>query len=514
MPTVTDFLVERLVNAGTKHAFGVNGPYISSFVNSIKQNEKIKFIENIDDSCAGFSADAYSRFNNIGCVCANYNTGALKLCNAIAGAYSERSSVVVVGGAPGIKERNKDFLSNHYFGAFNSQQKIFNHITCYSVVLDDPTTAGWKIDKALDVLQCNKQPIYIELPRDIASLPIKYDVYTQGTPSSPTSDEDSIVEAIQDISNLIKNSKKPVLVMGVQVLRFGLQDSLIKFAEKNNLPIVTTLLSKSSIDERHTLFKGVYLGEYTKDINTKSIIDDSDCLLIFGEMLTNSNAIFDLETPTIDKNKVVFCSVEKIKVKNHTYCDVNFIDICKKIFKLEILEKNSTCHIEKNIKLKFSPTKGLLSITRFFEKLETVVDENYPIIVDLDKNLIDAALLRVPYRCFISSAFYCSKGFAVPGAIGAQTAVPSVRPIVLTSDKSFEVSCLEIFTIVSNNLNPIIFVVRTNSDANSKNNLFHKIQEMIPGLKGFLAQNEIDLEHSFNEALKLKGPVLIEIFIS
>lgn len=511
MPTVSEFLVERLINAGAKHVFGVNGPFISSFVSSVNKNEKIKFIENVDDSCSGFAADAYARFNNIGCVCANYNTGALKLCNSVAGSYSERSPVVVVSGAPGIKERNKDFLSNHFLGAFNSQQKIFNHITCHSVILDDSTTAGWKIDKALDILLCNKQPIYIELPRDISLLPIKYDVYTQGTPSSPVSNEDSLFEAVEDITNLLKSSKKPVLVVGVQALRFGIQDNLIKFAEKNTIPIVTTLLSKSSIDERHPLFSGVYLGEHTEDQSLKDLVEGSDCLLIFGEMLTNSNAIFDLETPSLNNNNIIFCSVEKIKVKNHIYCDIRFIDICKKIFKLEILEKKSLPKDKFSIS-PFVASEENISIKRIFDKIETVVSENYPLIVDVDKNLLKAASLKVPYCCFISSAFYCSKGFSIPASLGIQVQKPYCRPIVLTSVDSFKISCLELFTIAQNELNPIIVLVR--DDFDNEINLFYKMKEMIVGIDSFLVRTEKDFEGSFVSALSLKRPVLIEAFVS
>ena len=110
MPSVSEFLFERLENAGLKHLFGVNGPYIDNFIDLAGQNNKVKFVRNTDENHAGFAADAYARVNGIGCVCATYNIGALKLCNSIAGAYAERSPVVVIAGSPGIKERNKDFF--------------------------------------------------------------------------------------------------------------------------------------------------------------------------------------------------------------------------------------------------------------------------------------------------------------------------------------------------------------------------------------------------------------------
>ena len=60
---------------------------------------------------AGFAADAYARINGIGLVCVTYCVGGLNVLNAIAGAYAEKSPVVVVSGAPGRKDREKDPLA-------------------------------------------------------------------------------------------------------------------------------------------------------------------------------------------------------------------------------------------------------------------------------------------------------------------------------------------------------------------------------------------------------------------
>ena len=315
MPTVGEFLIERLENVGVNHIFGVPGDYILNFIDNLSRSEKIKFINTTDENHAGFAADAYARIHGIGCVCATYNVGALKLCNAIAGAYAEKSPVVVISGSPGIKERDEDFLLHHVVKTFDNQKKIFSHITCHSVLLDDATTAGWKIDYALQMLKKYKQPIYIELPRDIASQPIKYDVYTQGTPVVEKSDEENLKESVQEVCDWLKISKNPVIMAGVQIARFGLGSQLVRFAEKHNIPMVTTLLSKSTINEHHPLFAGVYCGSQTTEESLRKLVDDSDCLLIFGEMLTDM--MLGFQSPKFSKRQTVFCSTDELKIKNH-----------------------------------------------------------------------------------------------------------------------------------------------------------------------------------------------------
>ena len=130
MPSVADFLVERLENSGVNHIFGVPGDYVLQFIRRINESGKLNFVNTTDENHAGFAADAYARVHGIGCVCATYNVGALKLCNAVAGAYAEKSPVLVVSGSPGIKERNDDFLLHHVVRSFENQQKEYRSAAC------------------------------------------------------------------------------------------------------------------------------------------------------------------------------------------------------------------------------------------------------------------------------------------------------------------------------------------------------------------------------------------------
>jgi TPP-dependent 2-oxoacid decarboxylase len=66
-----------------------------------------------DEQGAGFAADAYARIRGLGVVCITYGVGALKVINTTAQAYAEKSPVVVISGAPGLKEQVKNPLLHH-----------------------------------------------------------------------------------------------------------------------------------------------------------------------------------------------------------------------------------------------------------------------------------------------------------------------------------------------------------------------------------------------------------------
>jgi indolepyruvate decarboxylase len=523
MPSVADFLRERLENANVGHIFGVPGDYVLHFVNQVSESKKMRFVNVTDENHAGFAADAYARVHGIGCVCATYNVGALKLCNPVAGAYAEKSPIVVISGSPGMKERNEDFLLHHVVRSFENQRKIFKNITCYSVVLDDPTKAGFLIDEALEYLKYYKQPVYIELPRDIAEKPIRYDVYRQGTPGMGKSDPETLQEALDETLTWLKTAEKPMILAGVQITRFNMEDQLVAFAEKHHIPMATTLLSKSTIDEKHPLFAGVYSGPFTTQDRLREMVDESDCLLIFGEMLTDMTLGF--QSPKFTKRQTVSCSVEGLKIKNHNYSHVKFADFCEVLFKSDLSKKWSISLPQKEKVGKFEPQpETKITTRRLFEKVESILDKDSAIVADIGECLFGSSELEVSVRHFLSPAFYCSMGCAIPGALGLQLARPKVRPIVLVGDGAFQMSVSEISTLLDFELNPIIFVLNNQGYTTERflldgkfNDLrnwnYHQVTNMMGGGVGVAVETEEELNVAVDAAVLSKDLYVINVVV-
>ena len=518
---VSRFLIERLENSGIKHVFGVPGDYVLDFYKELWENEKIEVINNTDENHSGFAADAYARVNGIGCVVVTYSVGASKVINAVQCAYAERSPLIVISGAPGMNERNEDFLLHHMVGSFNSQKKLFDNITCASIVLDNPATAGYEIDKALEALKHYKRPIYIELPRDVAKKSISYDVYKQGTPVIPPTDPENLQEALAEVVDWLGSSKRPAILAGVELARYDLGDKLLRFAEKADIPIATTLLSKSVINERHPLFAGIYSGASSNEI-TKKIVEESDCLLMFGVMLTDMALCF--RPSKFKKRQVVSASLDGLKIKNHTFTDILFGDFCNALFKLEMNKKPLPIMPLPKEKVTFEPVAGAkLTTSRFFQKINSILDKDKAIVADIGDSLFGAADLVVHGRHhFLSPAFYTSMGSAIPGALGAATAMPDIRPIVIVGDGAFQMSCTELSTLVRRKLNPIVFVLNNDGFTTERflldgqfNDIhgwdYQDVVKMIKGGKGYFADTEEALEESVKLALDSKELSVVNV---
>src|SRR5262249_39363545 len=214
---VGDFLIQRLHDYGVRHIFGVPGDFVLGFYQQLVQSNKLKVINTCDEQGAGFAADAYARINGLGVVCVTYCVGGLKVVNATAQAYAEKSPIVVISGAPGTKERTRNPLLHHMVRDYDTQQKIFEHITVASTVLDKPSNAQAEIDRVLGTALRYKRPVYIELRRDVINSPVEISNDLINVGYEEPSDPLALAEAVGEAATMINTAEKPVIVAGVEI---------------------------------------------------------------------------------------------------------------------------------------------------------------------------------------------------------------------------------------------------------------------------------------------------------
>src|SRR5438876_11129910 len=217
-PSIGQYLIQRLYAHGVRHVFGIPGDYVLGFYDQLAKS-KLRIINTCDEQGAGFAADAYARVRGLGAVCVMYCVGGLKVANTTAEAFAEKSPVVVISGAPGMKEREKNPLLHHKVREFDTQKKVFEQLTIASTVLSDPQTAFQEIDRVLHAALRYKRPVYIELPRDVISAP----GIPHHTPLEfhERSDSRTLRAALTESAEMINSAARPVILAGVELHRFG-----------------------------------------------------------------------------------------------------------------------------------------------------------------------------------------------------------------------------------------------------------------------------------------------------
>lgn len=528
--SVGEYLIQALYNHGARHIFGVPGDFVLGFYHMLNQSDKLKIINTCDEQGADFAADAYARVTGFGAVCVTYCVGGFKVVNPIAQAFAEKSPLVVISGAPGINERKKNALLHHKVRNFDTQLEIFKQITVDSILIDDTTTAAHGIDRVLSSVLRYKRPVYIELPRDMVSVPIftseqkqdqKKQLQQQAYSSSPdetmmgtesTSDLNSLHEALLEATTMINSAKKPVIIVGIEIHRFELQEKLLQLIDKTKIPFVSTVLSKSVINEDHPFFLGVYEGAMGYK-SVREYVESSDCLVLLGALMTDIN--FAISSTPIDQSRSIYATSEKLSIKDHNFENIFLNDFINGLIEAPLARKDFITMMKagENNKVQSSAVTGKkITAQRLFELLNLSLTDKTMVIADVGDSLFGALDLKIHGQTeFLSAAYYLSMGFAVPASIGAQLANPLVRPIVIVGDGAFQMTGMEISTIARFNLNPVIVVLNNGGYATERPMLdgpfndvlrwhYSQIAQLIGRGKGFVIETEEQFEEALSEA--------------
>ena len=97
--TVSDILVQQMVELGLKHVFGIPGTSILGVVDAIKKNDKLEFIQVRHEQTAAFMASAYGKLTgNIAACLSVAGPGSTNLATGLYDAKLDNSPVVALTG--------------------------------------------------------------------------------------------------------------------------------------------------------------------------------------------------------------------------------------------------------------------------------------------------------------------------------------------------------------------------------------------------------------------------------
>ena len=504
--TVSSYLIHQLYTRGVRHVFGVPGDYVLGFFHELECSE-LKLINTSDEQSAGFAADAYARVNGLGVVCITYCVGGLKVANPTAQAFAEKSPVVVISGAPGINERIKTALLHHRVRDFDTQLKIFEQITVASTVINEAQTACREIDRVLHAAARYKRPVYIELPRDMISVPVT--TYRQPPKEMKPSSAEALEEALEETTAMINGATQPVIIAGVELHRFGLQAALLSLLEKTNIPVAATLLSKSVIRENHPQYIGVYEGAVGRE-DVRKYVESSDCLILLGALMTDID--LGAFTARLEQARSIYITSEKLLVHYHAYEDVTIENFILGLLKANIRPREDRDIPHPSSAERHAPIAGKqVSVEYLFQCLNAFLDDHTVVIADTGDAMFAAADMTIQSETeFLAPAYYTSLGFAVPASLGVQMAKPELRPLVLVGDGAFQMTGMELGTIARFNLNPIVVVLNNQGYGTERPMLegrfndiplwrYNRIPEVLNAGKGFDVRTEDQLEEALQE---------------
>ncbi len=453
MPQLAPHIFEMLYARGVEHAFGIPGDFALTLYDALADSP-IQPVVMTHEPCAGFAADAYSRIRGLGLAVVTYSVGGLNMVNAVAGAYAEKSPLVVISGGPGVRERQEHDLLHHKVKTFDTQKRIYDEVTVYATILDNPLTADREIHRALDYALTFKRPVYLEIPRDMVYAEIP-EMEHLPTPVKRT-DRSALLEAVAETVEMLQKATFPVILADVEVHRFGLQAEVMELATRLGVPVCSTMLGKSAFPEGHPQYIGVYNGE-AGDPRVRDIVEQSDCLLMLGVFMTDIN--LGLFTAHLDPSRTVYATSERIVIRHHEYSSVLFEDFVRELLARDDLPRFNPANIDP-MRPRVCPSDGAITMSGLLYELNRFIDENTLLVTDVGDALFASDDIQTREgTSFLCPAYYTSMGFGVPGVIGAQLADPHRWAIALVGDGAFQMTGMEIVTANRLGLKPVVIVI-------------------------------------------------------
>jgi indolepyruvate decarboxylase len=257
-------------------------------------------------------------------------------------------------------------------------------------------------------------------------------------------------------------------------------------------------------------------------------VEESDCVLLLGAFMTDLN--LGIFTAHLDPAKCIYVTSEQLRIRHHHYHQVQLGDFLDRL-----TAKNPTPPrraIPASLRPEPPPFKlepdAPLTIRRLIARLDPQIDDDTIVIADIGDSLFSATELTIHQRTeFISPAYYTSMGFSVPAALGAQVARPESRVLVICGDGAFQMTGMELSTIVRHGFCPIILVLDNHGYGTERflhagdweyNEInpwkYHKLPLILGGGTGYEVRTEGEFDAALTKAWNDKsGMSLIQVHL-
>ena len=449
-------LLKALQGYGVKEIFGIPGDFALPLFKVIEESGILPLYTLSHEPAVGFAADAAARFHSKPSVAAvTYGAGALNMVNPIAAAYAEKSPVVVVSGGPGAADRSTGLLVHHQAKQLNSQVQVYREVTCDQVVLDDPALAPELIARALKNCIIESRPVYIEVPRDrvfdacdpVPILPLTGDC-----------DADALDACTDEIIAALEQAHSPVLMVGVEIRRYGLEQDVALLSRKLGIPVATTFMGKGLLAGQPVDLRGTYMGIAGEQALT-GLVESSDGLFLLGVLLSDTN--FGISEKKIDLRRTVLACDGSVSLGFHTYHNIPLQELVLALNnKLPDKPRHDAALSDYPAGLELTdtpvtPTDIATAVNDMFHRYGAL-----PIASDMGDCLFTA--MDMEYTELVAPGYYATMGYGVPSGLGVQAATGR-RPLILVGDGAFQMTGMELLNCRRYGWNPIVLVFNNSS---------------------------------------------------
>lgn len=483
---VSEYIVKYLEEKKIKNVFLVTGGGMMFMVNALSKS-KINLLHNHHEQASFFSTDGYARSTNtVGVSFATSGPGITNIVTGVMHAWHDSIPVIIFGGQSKKKETivHTKHKKIRQLGTFEANSvEILKPITKFSISISKPEDIKFYLDKAFHISQTGRPgPVFLEIPLDVQSANIdnlnlnkkKYLVKKEFK-------KKLISSSINKTINMLKKSKRPLVLAGYGVRASNSVKEFQFFLKKYNLPAITTQFSKDILEYDSKFFIG-HTGP-KGDRAGNNIAQQADFILIIGCSLHSQTIGWEKEL-FAPKAKKIQIDIDK-EVLKKDIPNINFkYNIDVKEFITEMIKSKSERKFSKwnvnclNYKKKFQVinephkrNKKNINYYDFVNEISKFLPNKSTVVTDAGAAyyILGQGFKLKKNQRYIVCGSHGTMGYALSAANGVSLNKKTAS-ICITGDGSLMTNLHDLSCTSYNNLNVKIFLINNNGYMSIRNN--------------------------------------------
>jgi len=469
---VAIYIAQFLKKKGINIVFELQGGMITRIIDAMHHEGGIKIVSMHHEQAAAMAADAYGRITNKpGIAMATSGPGATNLLTGIGNCYFDSVPAIFITGQVNINEQK---------GNLPTRQIGFQETDIVSMALPI-TKAAYAIKTAKEIpyileeayqiaISGRPGPVLIDVPMNIQNEEIEI-IDTKDSEIKINENLQIQQSFFNDYLISLKKSKRPLILVGRGVMVSKSVDSFLKFLQKYQIPVVTSLLGLDVMPYQHPQRVG-FIGTYGNRWANYAL-GSCDLLLVLGSRLDlrqTGSDIIDFQRKKLIYHVDIDEAELNNRIKDCITLKTNLSDFFSNIENIDAgykasLEWINEIEEKKQARLDTNELDNITGINPniFIHKLSQASHKAKVFTADVGNNQMwSSQSLEVnENQVFLTSGGMGAMGYALPAAIGAAFALNKSPVVCISGDGGFQINIQELQTILRNNL-PIKIVILNN----------------------------------------------------
>ena len=528
--TVSDVMVETMINWGVRSVFGMVGSSNLGFADAMRlqvEAGNLQYIGIRHEGAAAFAASAYAKLTGRPAACfAIAGPGATNLLTGLWDARMDRAPVLALTG-----QVDSQVLGP---GAFQEidLSSAFEAVRAWGQTVLPQSRHAELMSLAVKNAILQRAVAHLILPNEVQGLPAGDDA-TAGGPEGRVASQEIAppAEALAAANARLQRARRPLIVVGYGA-RFDMPD-VLALAERLNAPVITTFKGMGLVADVHPLGGGV-VGHSGTPV-ASWLMNEADLLLVFGASFSNHTGLSPYQ-PTIQVDRdpmaigkthpIVVGVVGDVGVTARALREALPAGHAPDDQRPQVAERRAIWQAEKASRREDDRGEGVPGAA-LFDSLTRLTPDDAVIAVDVGNNTYSfGRYFECSRQSLLMSGYLGSIGFALPAAIGAWAAAPD-RPIVaVAGDGGFGQYMAELTTAVKYGMNITVVLVnngelgRISSEQREERQLVWATDLHNPdfaryaencGALGVRVTERAQLDDAIGRALAHPGPALVDV---